>query len=529
MRIVRWVFWNKLPELMAINEVVKQPLGIYTARTLRWNVFEGPRCVDTRTYNSFFCPFLNAAYGLLRGSGTVFEVNLMRAIEKNDGGAPTIRQVIREIANDKLAHHETRKRLMERNGSLLVGTPARIFDVSDGLNIEEIIHKNVGFALDEIPIQAKYVLVTSALAKLIYIKKFDRKSSKYRHVIILDDLGELSSRGADFSDQEINPSLLEKGSTQYFRENKITVITSTQSFYKLNRAFVENSRAIISFRVGSESRDRIAKVMGLDKHQSVMLTKLGVGQCVVYRNAIFPKAVLVQTPLVKLPEVQVADSVPEAFYTQHDQYYPRSEEEGSIVKETYSDKETTMLSILRENWWCTVTELAEKIAMPLSKASSILNALVERGALHSESFPVGQGSGNIKVFFYTERVTLQFGHQSMKGKGGREHCWWAKRISLYYEIRGFSTEIEKFLQSGQSVDVVATKNGKSTAIELGLSKVKRELENISKLRDFDNIVWTTRSMVTLRNFQKLVNTNLPELFEKVQFVLLSTFYQKRDS
>lgn len=517
------VFWNKLKELFGINALLKDKLVVLSIRNARFNIFQNPENISATAYNEFLSPFLAIALGVMTGGETVLRNNMMRAIEKNNGKAPSIQQVIREIQNDKEANIEIKRRLVQRLNALQQGIAGKVFSEKNAIPIEDIANGNFGIALDDLSVWQKNVLITSILCSLIQAKKYQNKEEQLKTILVMDDLLELLSKAASSFEEEESPSLFEKLSSEYARECNISIIASTQAIFTVNEVLLENASSIICFRVGNKSKNTVARIMNLDKEKAEFLTQLQKGQLIIYRATVFPIPVLAQTPLLVLPEVSIE---PEQIHS--DQEFGRVNEEQAesnpeSVHASFSNEEITLMTFLRKNWWCRGVETSNHLGFPLSKVSLLEKELVEKKLIEIESFAVGKGVGNVHIAFFTSLGTKLFGVQEIFGKGGREHAFWAKRISVWFESQRYKTEIEKFLSNGESVDVFAVKDGMSTGIEIGLNKVEREISNVKKLKDFDQIIWATRSEVTLKHFETLVNSQLPELKYKILFMLLKSF------
>ena len=117
-----------------------------------------------------------------------------------------------------------------------------------------------------------------------------------------------------------------------------------------------------------------------------------------------------------------------------------------------------------------------------------------------------------------------------KREGGPGHEYWKYRIAEFLKGKGYQVEIEKPIGEGETVDIVATKDGKSMAIEIETGK-SDAFENIRKCRakDFSE-VWIVclnegARRPWLNNFkdmedgcsQKIRVISLKELFTDQEF------------
>lgn len=517
------VFWNKLKELLGINALLKDKLVVLSIRNARFNIFQNPENISATAYNEFLSPFLAIALGVMTGGETALRNNIMRAIEKNNGKAPTIQQVIREIQNDKDANIEIKRRLVQRLNSLQRGIAGKVFSEKNAIPIEDIANGNFGIALDELSVWQKNVLITSILCSLIQAKKYQSKGEQVKTILVMDDLPELLSKAASSFEEEESPSLFEKLSSEYARECNISIIASTQAIFTVNEVLLENSSSIICFRVGNKSKNTVARIMNLEKEKAEFLTQLQKGQFITYRLGVFPVPILAQTPFLVIPEVSIE---PEQMHADED-FGSVNEEQTELDPENvyanFSNEVITLMTSLKKNWWCTVSEIADKLGWPISKVSLLMKELVDKGLLESERYSTGKSSGNVCIHYYSGKSAKLFGAMGIVGKGSREHCFWQKRCSLWFESQGYTTEIEYFLPTGESVDVLAQKDNFRSGIEINLNKVSRELSNLSKMKNFDQIIWSSKSEITLKHMQMLVNSQLPELKYKILFMLLKSF------
>lgn len=512
--------WHKLRELLSINSLLKNKMLVLTEKNLRFDILQGPQGVPAKEYLEFFVPFFSTGLGIMTGSRTILGNSMIRALEANNGKTPTIKQCIRQIEESRNSNLEGKRRLSERLNYLSEGIPGKIFCAKGGLTIEELATQNVAIVLEGLSMWHINIFLIAFLCSLIQLKKQQEVSQRVRHIVLADDVGELFSSGSSSFDEELNPSIAEKFASQYSREYMINLVLSTQFVEKLNPILLGNAQKFVSLQVGITSREVVAKHLGLDKDKSKYLGELERGHFLVYSGVNFPKAIYAETPLLNLPEISMSDSQKYAFVDEEvNEEKPTAETNINLSRE-----EQVLLVFLKHNWWCTVSEIANKLGWPISKVSLLMKELVEKGFLESESYPTGKGSGNVRIHFYTAQAIKLFQEQKIMGKGGREHCWWQKRCAIYFENAGYMTEIEHFLSNGgESVDVVAKKDNLRTAIEIGLNKVEREIINVKKLKDFGQIIWATRSEITLKHMQTLVNSQLPELKYKILFMLLKSF------
>lgn len=79
--------------------------------------------------------------------------------------------------------------------------------------------------------------------------------------------------------------------------------------------------------------------------------------------------------------------------------------------------------------------------------------------------------------------------RSLPKNASLEHEYWKHRVAEEYRAKGYTVEEEVSIGDGRAVDLVATKGGKKTAIEVETGRSDAE-GNVNKCREagFDEVV-----------------------------------------
>ena len=154
------------------------------------------------------------------------------------------------------------------------------------------------------------------------------------------------------------------------------------------------------------------------------------------------------------------------------------------------------------------SEREERLNINRRIISEILEQFVNKGFLkkYEKKMNLGRGKGQFQLYLFTEKAEALYGKQAIKGKGSVEHAFWQYRVAKHYQMRGFETEVEYFLEDGRhSIDVVAQRNGERIAIEIELNDTPHIVDNIRKCLkvNFDQVrlaVYDQKLMKRLNQF-----------------------------
>ena len=138
-----------------------------------------------------------------------------------------------------------------------------------------------------------------------------------------------------------------------------------------------------------------------------------------------------------------------------------------------------------------VTEVYQQFGASKWKGAQLRQALVAKGYLVEVETRLGKG-GRAAKFLLPSFVTMERrGLVPPDGRGGPIHRHVQRLVAAEGTAKGYTTEVEHALPSGDAVDVHLAKDGATTAVEIWVgSRLSRELEHVANClaAGYDQIV-----------------------------------------
>lgn len=230
---------------------------------------------------------------------------------------PTLSNVVAEltvVVNKKGFAAELKSNyigsLVSRFTDLTIGTRGSIFDVPLSVDFEKIIHERVVIELDELKSEEdKVLLMGLMLARLSEVlKQAHKKNKNLRHITLIEEAHRLLSktepgeRAKKLAVQTFTDMLAE------VRKYGESLIIVDQIPEKLTPEVLKNTNTKIVHKIFAEDDKRAIGIsIALDDKQKQYLSKLGVGEAVIYTEG-WHKPVVVK---IKSVEKKQSDEVDE--------------------------------------------------------------------------------------------------------------------------------------------------------------------------------------------------------------------------
>jgi len=124
-----------------------------------------------------------------------------------------------------------------------------------------------------------------------------------------------------------------------------------------------------------------------------------------------------------------------------------------------------------------VTERYGRLGWSAYRGTNAKRALLKQGLLDEVRLRVPQGT--VTLLELTDQGKDLLGQEGIEVRpfpknASLEHEYWKHRVAEDYRSRGYEVEEEVHIGGGRTVDLVATKDGKRTAIEIETGKSDAE-------------------------------------------------------
>ncbi|MHA1329893.1 MAG: hypothetical protein ACTSR2_02340, partial [Candidatus Hodarchaeales archaeon] len=164
---------------------------------------------------------------------------------------------------------------------------------------------------------------------------------------------------------------------------------------------------------------------------------------------------------------------------------PVSQFKGEVKKDekevVLSENEKNFLIDIAKNPISGVVARYTRLGINRYQGNKIQKALLDKNLISWK--PVSTRKGRLKVLVLADKGKKAIPEVKIEKifskQGSWEHEYWKYRVGEYYRKKGYKVTFEYKIGEGKSVDIVAEKDGKNTAIEIETGK-SDSLYNINK-------------------------------------------------
>jgi hypothetical protein len=424
--------------------------------------------------------------------------------------------------------------------------------------LEQLSNKNIIILMSGLMSEAE-----SWLTEILLLwEYYSRVYNPDKRVIILRIYDEcqhrLFSNEKERNIQKISSSITSQLIDQA-RALNIGICSLSQEPSTLIKSVVNNSWLKVAFHLNSGSEIKVMEeAMGLNDEQIDHLFYLEPGEAIVRTAGGFMDAMLVY-----FNEFNSSDILNDKDFLQHQKEMKEKLYQDSEIKEHVESKcsSTTDVNSAQD-------AVASNKSQPLSKAVKTAHSIVriwlnlkhpfliqsqiyEKGGIDSGSL-----QAQIKKYLIREEMIIEHKIQysktyviiweptdkayklagidkpQFKSKGGYLHQFIAHHIQAWAIANDYSVEIEYYLSNNKAVDLVVRKSNEVIFIEIGLTNLKKELENIVK--DMATTLIPDKIVLVVINnkekaiLENLVNNDnrLSDYLDKIEIKLAGEFLRK---
>ncbi len=376
------------------------------------------------------------------------------------------------------------------------GPLGRIFNSIGSIALPDLLERQVILELDSLGSQTDRAAFTKALLVwLFYHRLAEGKSPTSKHVLVVEEAHQCFLKRHD-GQQSVHDFMLRQ-----MRDLGQAIVLLDQNPSLLSVPALGNTATTICLNLKhADDLEAAGKALTLPKEQWHYIGRLGVGQAIVKVPRSHTTPFLVQFPLFPVSEAPrasttkakptVTDSLKtrlrelqlaldEAIRALRDIDTSEKEEEG------IGAQERRLIMDMVEHPFSVVTERHKRLRWSAHTGTKVKRRLLEKGLIEEERIRVPEGTVTLLKLTQAGKPLLRaegMEATAFPKNASLEHEYWKHRIGEDYGRRGYTVQEEVPIGNGQSVDLVATKDGKRTAIEIETGKSDAQ-RNIHKCKE----------------------------------------------
>lgn len=409
---------------------------------------------------------------------------------------------------DYVNQHKTRSREGDWKASaqnillrLTTGPTGRLFNSRGPPAVTDILEKPVILELDGLGSPTDRAAFTQCLLLwLFYHRLAEGRSRVSKHVLIVEEAHHLFSRRSSGT-SDVQSSVLRQ-----LRDLGQGLVLMDQNPSLLSTPALGNcgTCVVLNLRHGDDI-EAAGKALASPRSKWDSIPKLSAGEAIVKVPDRFATPFLVRFPLFPVTDQpsrpcrrpDQADSLA----TQAQELQMAVDEAIRALRETdrrkneearIGEEERRLLLDIAEHPLSVVTERYTRLGWTAHTGTKIKRSLSEGGLVEQEQVTVPEGRVSLLRLTQAGREllgSLGIRVQPLPKNAGLEHEYWKQRTAEDYRRRGYEVEEEVHIGGGKAIDLVATKNGKRTAIEIETGKSDAEA-NRRKCREagFDEVL-----------------------------------------
>ncbi len=386
-------------------------------------------------------------------------------------------------------------------GTLCYGDIGKVLNVKGPVGVDDLLKRNVIFELDALTNSDKTFFIESLMLFIHHYRLQDRDRETFKHAILIEEAHHVLLKKKESKETVMDVILRE------IRELGESIILIDQHPSLISIPSLGNTYCTIAMNL-KHSRDisTIGEAMLIEMNEREYFGKLEVGYGIVKLQGRWFRPFLVKFHLVKVKKGMVTDEElkrrMQGLSGYSEDILPDKDKEedirvlqpGDNMRDNQifelNEKETEFLEdVMRHNASC-ISDRYKRLGLSADAGGKICSRLISSQFLISSS--VSTGKGRVRYLELSDKgkeILRKMGHTiEDQRKGGAEHEYWKYKIADLLKSKGYEVHLEKPLDNGHAVDIVAAKDGRKLALEIETGK-SDALENIKKNleAEFDSI------------------------------------------
>jgi len=380
-------------------------------------------------------------------------------------------------------------------GTLCYGEIGKVLNVKKPVGIDELLKMNVIFELDALTNSDKTFFIESLMLFIHHYRLQDEDRETFKHAILIEEAHHVLLKKKESKETVMDVILRE------IRELGESIILIDQHPSLISIPALGNTYCTIAMNL-KHSRDisTIGEAMLIEQKEREYLGKLEVGYGIVKLQGRWFKPFLVKFPLVEVKKGKVTDEdvkrkmqglsdvageIRTDLGESRDIRAIRAED--NMRDNQYlelREKEREFLEDVMKYRTSGISERYKRLGLSVDEGNRIKNYLLSSNIIISSD--VSTGRGRIKYLELSRKGKELLSKMGLEiedeRKGGAEHEYWKHRMAEVLRKQGYDVELEKAVKDGGAVDILATKEGKSLAVEVetgksdAVSNIKKDLE-----------------------------------------------------
>jgi hypothetical protein len=433
---------------------------------------------------------------------------------------PTMRDVLEYLKNYDAKGREANwmTSTLRAISVLCFGEIDRVVNAQTNTNLKELLEKNIILELDALTKSDKTFLVDAMLLWIHHQRLIEGKRETFKHAIIIEEAHNMLLRHEGASCAVIETLLRE------IRELGEAIILIDQMPSMISTTALANTNCTICLNLKEMSDvTAAANMMLLQRDEKQYLGRLEVGQAIVKLQSRYFLPFLVEIPHVKIKKGVITDSAVreymKGYYADSTQELPseaslRQNSPVPAAAKVTPEEKHLLADILLHNS-SGMVERYNRLMISRRKGNWLKDSLIRKGFVTIDS--LSTPTGTVKILKLSEagkECLRNLGYKigaKMQEPNGTEHKYWKERIADTLAKLGYEVTQESPINcKGKTVDILAAKDGKKTAIEIETGR-SAPLINIKKnlKADFDTIiVVVTNAEAKAKIYNEVVSENL---------------------
>ncbi len=473
-----------------------------------FNPFLVPPGIEANIYINQLVDILSHAFTLGDGARSILRKAINTLYQKGNS-CPLVSDIIREIENVP----DTGRRGSWKISALRAMESLDFADISSKNRIsqqqlaEKLLHGNTVIELDALAHEGKKFLIPILCLWLYYVRLQSADREKLRLVIFIEEAHHVLYKRPHASNETVLEMLFRQ-----CRELGIGIVVIDQQPHLLSSAALGNTYT--SVFLNQKDPADIQKAAGIclmDPDDKKYFSMLPVGQGIVKLQDRWTQPIHVQFPWVNVNKGSVTDAMLARY---------------SAVQKTDSGRKMSKLPGFKQvprfplydiplnDWAFQLIEdvLAhpddgvkiryKRLGLGAGTGNRAKELLLEQGWLESQVVDIGRTRKVLLSLTPKAREILGF-HATRPEYGSIIHEYWKRYYGQRFQEQGYRVEYEVPRKSSGRTDIVATKGGKKTAVEIETGKsdfVKNVKQDL--LAGFDQIRVVATDKKALEKLEK---------------------------
>ncbi len=379
-------------------------------------------------------------------------------------------------------------------GVLCFGEFSKVLNVRKPYPIENLLKENVILELDSLTNSDKTFFIEALLLWIHHFRLSEGKRETFKHSLVIEEAHHILLRkkqemtGTETITDIILREIRELGES-------ITLIDQHPSL--ISMPALGNTYTTICFGLKHKADIRsISDSLLLESEQIDFLGQLETGLAITKLQGRYFKPFLVKFPLFPIKkgivsDLDIKEMMGRAFKESEVVRPVRSDVNKEEKEVVLTEKERKFLIDIAEKPVSGVVARYARIGFNRYQGNKVQKELLEKELVYWK--PVSTQKGRLKVLVLTDKGKKSISDVKIEKifnkRGSFEHEYAKFKVGEYFRKKRYWVTFEYKIGEGKTVDLVAEKDGKRTAIEIETGK-SDAIYNIKKNREggFDKII-----------------------------------------